>query len=557
MNKFIPLQEPRPWLKNYDPHIPQKIHYPQSSINALFKKTAEKFKDKPFLEWKEYEFTFGNVKHLVENLTNNLIRQGMVKGDRVALILPNTPQFVIAYYAVLNAGGIVVAMNPNYKQDEYEFLFNDSCPKFVFCLEAHREIIEKLGFGIDFESIITTSLSDIPFLINYENEKEINPEHNSFLKLIRSSKLRKTKSWPKINSTDPAVFQYSGGTTGIPKAAIGTHQNITANVTQFQIWCDLKTGQEVILAVIPLYHVYGMVLALNMSASIGAKLILIDDPRNIDLILDEIEKHRVTFYPGVPTMYYAINQNSRVRQGKCDLTSIKACISGSAPLHKLIKEEFERLTGGKLVEGYGLSEAPTATHCNPLFGINKAGSIGLPLPNVDCRIVDLETGLVDQAVGEPGELILKGPQVMKGYHNNPIENNLALREGWLFTGDVVKMDEDGYYYIVDRKKSLIKVGGFQVWPNEIEEVINSHPLILESAVGGIPDIEKGEKILAWIVIKPEQKLRPEEIIQWCEKHLVYYKIPAEIIFIEKIPRTGVGKILRRELIREYTKKDPI
>lgn len=556
MNKFIPLQKPRPWLKNYDPHIPQKIYYPKSSINALFDKTAEKFKDKPFLVWKGYEFTFSHVQQLVENLTNNLIRQGMVKGDRVALILPNIPQFVIAYYAILNAGGIVVAMNPNYKQDEYEFLFNDSCPKIVFCLEDHREIIKKLGYGIDFESIISTSLSDIPLLKSNEQEKEFDSDNSGFIKFTKSGKISKSKTWPKINPADPAVFQYSGGTTGIPKAAIGTHQNLTANVTQFQIWCDLKTGREVILAVIPLYHVYGMVLALNMSASIGAKLILIDDPRNIDLILDEIEKHRVTFYPGVPTMYYAINQNSRVRQGKCDLTSIKACISGSAPLHKLIKEEFERLTGGKLVEGYGLSEAPTATHCNPLFGINKTGSIGLPLPDVDCRIVDLETGLVDQAVGEPGELILKGPQVMKGYHNNLIENNLALREGWLFTGDVVKMDEDGYFYIVDRKKSLIKVGGFQVWPNEIEAVLNSHPLILESAVGGIPDIEKGEKILAWIVMKPDQMLRPEEIIQWCEKHLVYYKIPAEFLFIEKIPRTGVGKILRRELISEYAKKDP-
>ena len=308
--------------------------------------------------------------------------------------------------------------------------------------------------------------------------------------------------FPIVGPDDAAIFQYSGGTTGVPKAAIGMHKNLIANVHQFQIWCDLKPGKETILAVIPLYHVYGMVLALAMSATIGAKLILVDDPKNIDLILEEIEKQKVTFFPGVPTMYYAINQNKKVKEGKCNLSSIKACISGSATLHPQIKEEFERLTGGKLVEGYGLSEAPTATHCNPLFGKNKTGSIGLPLPGVVCRVVDLENGLLDKKPGETGELILQGPQVMKGYHNNPSENKVALRDDWLFTGDVVRMDEDGYFFIVDRKKSLIKVGGFQVWPNEIEGVLNSHPLIQESAVGGIPDIEKGEKVIAWVVLKP-------------------------------------------------------
>jgi long-chain acyl-CoA synthetase len=295
-----------------------------------------------------------------------------------------------------------------------------------------------------------------------------------------------------------------------------------------------------------------------MGASIGAKLILIEDSRNTGLILEAIEKHSVTFYPGVPSMYYAINQNQKVREGKCDLTSIKACISGSAPLHEKIKDEFERFTGGKLIEGYGLSEAPTATHCNPLYGINKSGSIGLPLPDVDCRVVDLETGLIDRDIGEPGELILKGPQVMQSYHNNPEENNLALRNGWLYTGDVVKMDEAGYFFIVDRKKSLIKVGGFQVWPNEIETVINSHPGVQESAIGGVPDIGKGERVIAWVVRKNNQDLDTDEILQFCKKQLIFYKIPSEVFFVERIPKTGVGKILRRELISEYiNKNDPM
>ena len=327
------------------------------------------------------------------------------------------------------------------------------------------------------------------------------------------------------------------------------HKNLIVNVHQFKIWCDLKPGKETILAVIPLYHVYGMVLALVMSATIGAKLILVDDPRNIDLILEEIENQKVTFFPGVPSMYYAINQNTKVKEGKCNLSSIKACISGSATLHPQIKEEFERLTGGKLMEGYGLSEAPTATHCNPLYGKNKTGSIGLPLPGVVCRVVDLENGLLDKNIGETGELILQGPQVMKGYHNNPSENKVALRDDWLYTGDVVKMDEDGYFFIIDRKKSLIKVGGFQVWPNEIEGILNSHPLIQESAVGGIPDIEKGEKVVAWVVLKPGEKLDKKSILQWCERQLVFYKLPVEIIFVDKIPQDRRGKSIKTGIDR--------
>lgn len=547
----------RPWLKNYDRHIHADIHYPQTNLVKLFEDTASKYPNKTFLTSKGYAFSFNRVRKFVDNLAKRLIQFGLKKGDRFALILPNIPQFVIAYYAILKAGGIVVAMNPNYKLSEFEFLFKDSLPNYVFCLERHQDIMRDLCRMVEMDSIIFTSIDDIRFLMTDEPIEKANTKsfYYEFLELLKPDIKEDKFPYPVLTPEDPAVFQYSGGTTGIPKAAIGLHKNLIANVTQFRIWCNFQEGQEVVLAVIPLHHVYGMVLALNMGASIGANVILVEDPRDIDLILEEIEKHSVTFYPGVPSMYYAINQNQNVRDGKCDLTSIKACISGSAPLHPQIKEEFERLTGGRLVEGYGLSEAPTATHCNPLFGKNKAGSIGLPLPDVDCRVVDLDTGSRDMTIGEPGELLLKGPQIMKGYHNNPEENSLALRDGWLYTGDVVKMDEDGYFYIIDRKKSLIKVGGFQVWPNEIETVLNSNPKIKESAVGGVPDIEKGEKVIAWIVRKNDQDLDTDEILQWCEKFLVFYKLPSEIFFIDVIPRTGVGKILRRDLISKYIKKN--
>lgn len=311
MNNDNFLNDSPPWVKNYDPHIPSEIHYPKTNLVFLFESTAKKFPDKPFLSVKNYEFSFGYVHKLVENLSRSLISLGLIKGDGVALILPNIPQFVIAYYAVLKAGGVVVAMNPNYKPGEFEFLFKDSGPKYVFCLDRHQDVIRDLSKKVPFKSVITTSIEDIPFLLlnTFQEIAGKTSESTNFLNFVGADKAKVFSDYPVIKPDDPAVFQYSGGTTGVPKAAIGMHKNLTANLSQFQIWCDLKQGNEVILAVIPLYHVYEMVLALAMSASIGAKLILVEDPKNIDLILTEIEKHKVTFYPGVPSMYYAINQN--------------------------------------------------------------------------------------------------------------------------------------------------------------------------------------------------------------------------------------------------------
>ncbi len=548
---------PRPWLEKYDPHVPPKIEFPNTNLAGLFKETAYRYPSKTFLSINKLEFTFGQIFELTENFAGNLLNMGFKKGERIALMLPNIPQFVIAYFGILRAGGIVVAMNPNYKLNEFQFLFQDSDPRYVICLDIHQKIIEDLKKRNNTFKVIETSMDDIPniFSIPKRGLSRITKDLIPFLDFIEP--IPNYSDYPIVKQDDAAIFQYTGGTTGAPKAAIGMHKNLIANVHQFRTWCDLKPGDETILAVIPLFHVYGMVLALAMSATLGSKLILIDDPKNIDLILDEIEKQKVSFFPGVPTLYYAINQNKRVKARRCNLKSIKACISGSATLHLQIKEEFERLTGGKLMEGYGLSEAPTATHCNPLYGKNKSGSIGLPLPGVDCRVVDLDDGHTEKKIGEPGELIIKGPQVMKGYHNNPLENEVTLRKGWLYTGDVVTMDENGYFYLIDRKKSLLKVGGFQVWPNEIEGILNSHPLIEESAVGGITDIEKGEKVIAWVVPKSGKKINKNELFQWCGKRMIFYKLPVEIEFVDRLPRTSLGKVLKRELIADYKKKDPI
>jgi long-chain acyl-CoA synthetase len=318
----------------------------------------------------------------------------------------------------------------------------------------------------------------------------------------------------------------------------------------------LEPGKEVVLMAIPLFHVYGMVAGMNFAMSNGASMVMVPNARDLKDVLDNISKYKATIFPGVPALYNGINNHPDVKAGKYDLSSIKACISGSAPLLRETKEQFEKLTGGKVFEGYGLSEAPTATHCNPLNGVNKTGSIGMPLPDVDVKIVSLDDGETELGQGEVGEIIINGPQVMKGYHNMPTETSNSLRtmkDGrvWLFTGDIAQMDEDGYFYIVDRKKELIKPGGFQVWPREVEEALAANPKIMEVGVAGIPDPYRGETVKAWIVLKPGQTVTDEELKAWCKERLAPYKVPTHYEFRSELPKTTVGKILRRELVRQH------
>jgi long-chain acyl-CoA synthetase len=302
---------------------------------------------------------------------------------------------------------------------------------------------------------------------------------------------------------------------------------------------------------IPLFHVYGMVAGLLLGTYVGASLVMVPNPRDLKDVMSNIQIYSATIFPGVPTLYNAINNNPDVQAGKYNLRSIKACISGSAPLLRETKERFESITGGVVFEGYGLSEAPTATHCNPLLGENRTGSIGLPLPDVDVRIISLDDGVTVLPTGEIGELVVSGPQVMKGYHNMPTETQNVLRDGWLYTGDIAYMDEDGYFFIVDRKKELIKPGGYQVWPREVEEVIMENPKVLEVGVAGVPDAYRGETVKAWVVLKPGEQSSEEEIRDWCRERLAKFKVPTSVEFRDELPKTTVGKILRRELVREH------
>ena len=356
----------------------------------------------------------------------------------------------------------------------------------------------------------------------------------------------------EIGPDDTALFQYSGGTTGISKGAIALHRNLVANALQIRSWMtDAEDGKETVLMAIPLFHVYGMVAGMLFAMRTGAAMVMVPNPRDLKDVLGSIQKYKTTIFPGVPTLYNAINNHPDVLAGKYALGTIKACISGSAPLMRETKEKFEALTGGKLFEGYGLSEAPTASHCNPMFGENRPGSIGLPLPDVDVRIVSLDDGATVLQPGEIGELILQGPQVMKGYHNMPTETANTLRDGWLYTGDIARMDEAGYFYIVDRKKELIKPGGYQVWPREVEEVIASHPKVLEVGVAGVPDPYRGETVKAWVVLKPGETVTEEEIREYCKQNMAAFKVPTLVEFRTELPKTTVGKVLRRELVREH------
>ena len=335
------------------------------------------------------------------------------------------------------------------------------------------------------------------------------------------------------------------------------HRNVVANTRQMRAWfVNSEDGKEIYLMAIPLFHVYGMVAGMSVAMSMGASMVMVPNPRDLVDVLENISKYKATIFPGVPALYNGINNHPDVKAGKYDLSSIKACISGSAALMRDTKDQFEKLTGGKVFEGYGLSEAPTATHCNPLLGENKTGSIGMPLPNVEVKLISLDDGETELPQGEIGEIVIHGPQVMKGYHNMPTETANSLRtmkdgKVWLFTGDIARMDEDGYFYIVDRKKELIKPGGYQVWPREVEEAIAAHPKVLEVGVAGIPDPYRGETVKAWIVLKPGETATPEEIKAFCKERLAAYKVPTHFEFRSELPKTTVGKILRRELVRQH------
>jgi len=553
----------KPWLMRYDTGVPQTIDYPSVPLFQFLEESALKYPDTPCTILKGAKISYHEMNELTDRLAAGLASLGIKKGDRVGLFMPNTPQFVMAYFAILKIGGVVVATNPLYSPREIEHQVNDSGIEIMLVMSNFYNLIKKVQPNTKIRTLIVTNLKEalppvLSFLFTLTREKK-----GGFRVQLAEGDLwfqdllnrYKAEDRPKVDiqPEDVALFQYSGGTTGTSKAAIATHRNLVANSLQIRNWMvGADEGNEIFLMAIPLFHVYGMVAGMLFAIRIGGTLVMVPNPRDLDDVLGNIQKYKTTLFPGVPTMYNAINNHPDVAAGKYNLSTIKGCISGSAPLMRETKEKFEALTGGVVFEGYGLSEAPTATHCNPFLGENRTGSIGLPLPDVDARIVSLDDEVTVLPAGEVGELVVKGPQVFKGYHNMPTETENTLRDGWLHTGDIARMDEDGYFYIVDRKKELIKPGGFQVWPREVEEVIAANPKVKEVAVAGVPDPYRGETVKAWIILKPGETMAEEEVRDWCKDKLAKYKVPTLVEFREgELPKTTVGKILRRELIRQH------
>lgn len=549
----------RPWHKNYDEGVPTVLDYPEIVSHVLLEKAAEIYGDKVCTIFNGATISYREMNDVTDQLAAGLHGLGIKKGDRVGVFIPNTPQFVMAYYGLLKIGAIVVATNPLYTEREIIYQAKDSGMKAMVCMTNNYEKIKSLQGETDIKQIVATNIKEALPPIKRVLFGLLKEKKAGFRATLRDGDVwmqdliqtHKPEDRPDVEITpdDTALFQYSGGTTGVSKGVIATHRGLVANTFQIDAWNPQAVeGEEVILMAIPLYHAYGMVVGLNNGVKNGYSLVMVPDPRNTDDVLKNLTKYNATIYPGVPAMYNAINNHPDVISGKVDLSTVSFCISGSAPLMRETKEAFEKFSGGKLVEGYGLSEAPVASHCNPMMGENKTGSIGMPMPDVDCKIVDLEYGVTEMLPSEQGELIMKGPMLMKGYHNMPEETNVALRDGWLFTGDIGYMDEDGYFYIVDRKKELIKVGGLQVWPREVEEVIKEMPQVLEVGAAGVPDADSGEVVKAWIVLKEGKNLTLEEVREYCQKDLAGYKVPKHVAFIDELPKTPVGKTLRRKLV---------
>ncbi|MCZ2126414.1 MAG: long-chain fatty acid--CoA ligase [Anaerolineales bacterium] len=557
----------KPWLAHYDKGVPQTIDYPQVPLFYFLEEAAKKYPDKASTIFKGAVVSYKEMNQRANSIAAALVEMGVQKGDRIGIFMPNLPQFVEVFFGILKAGGVVVAVNPTYPVDEVLLPVKDADIKIMFTLTRFYNTLKEVRKKSGLQRIVVSNLKEAlpPFtrvLYTLLKEKAGGDRidgleaNDVYLADLLSKYADAPKPNVDVQPSDTALFQYSGGTTGVPKGAVATHFNVVANTLQIKSWMTgLDEGKEVVLMGIPLFHVYGMVAGLNFAMASGASLVMIPNARDLKDVLENISKYKATIFPGVPLLYNGINNHPDVKAGKYDLSSIKACISGSAALMRETKEQFEKLTGGKVFEGYGMSEAPTATHCNPLNGANKTGSIGMPLPDVDVKIISLDDGETEMPMGEIGEIVVNAPNVMKGYHNMPTETENSLRQladgkTWLFTGDIARMDEDGYFYIVDRKKELIKPGGFQVWPREVEEVIMDNPKVLEVGVGGIPDPKSGETVKAWIVVKPGETLTEDEIKEFCKTRLASYKVPRHVEFRSELPKTTVGKILRRELVRQ-------
>jgi len=543
----------KPWLSSWPQDVSQSIKYPEITLGEVLRKSAAESPDSVALSYFGTKVTFKELDKLVDKFAEALQDLGIKKGDRVAIYLPNIPQFVIAYYGALRIGAVVVALSPLYKETEIGHILKDSGAQVLMAWDRLYPYVQAVKNETKLTNVITTSVRDyLPPLLRLLSPLRGVKSYACPGALDMNAVLAKYSGQPKaveVKAKDVALLQYTGGTTGIPKGAMLTHYNLVANMEQIREWAQLKPCQDIHLAVLPFFHIFGMTVALNSPINLRSKMILVPDARDIPGVLKTIEKEKPTIFCGVPTLYIALINLPDIQ--KRNMRSVRLCISGASALPLEVQRRFEALTGGRLVEGYGLTETSPVTHVNPLDDPkkNRPGSIGIPVSDTESKVVDLETGEDDLPPGEAGELVIRGPQVMMGYWNKPDDNKVSLRGGWFYTGDIASMDPDGYFRIVDRKKDMIDVSGYKVWPREVEERLFEHPAVQEAAVVGIPDARSGEAVKAFVVLKKgyEGKVTADEISTFCKQKIASYKAPKVVEFKGELPKTMIGKVLRREL----------
>jgi len=534
----------KPWLEVYESgNVEPETRVFEGSLYDLFRHAAEEHRGKTALSFYGTTFEFGRLQALVEKMSASLAASGVSKGDRVALMLPNCPQYVISFFATARLGAIVTQINPMYVEREIEHILNDSGARTIVVYADMYERVKTVLPDTDLETVVVVSLGDEP--------EGLDAGHQSFGDFLSTD----ADPAPDVEidpAEDVAALQYTGGTTGVSKGAMLTHRNLVANLQQtidvFVQNPDQFTGRKCIGA-LPFFHIYGLTCVMLFGIRLGTEQVLL--PRfEVEEALAVFENDRPTMFSGVPTMYMALLASGADLR-KHHLHDVMIFNSGGSALPVNLKRSFEEKVGKPLFEGYGLSEASPVTHNNPPFlGKGREGSIGIPIPSTDARIVDVETGETEMPIGESGELVIKGPQIMKGYLNMPEETAVALKDGWLHTGDVARMDEDGYFYIVDRKKDMIVASGYNVYPREVEEVLFEHPDVAEAVAIGIPDEYRGESVKAFVVKRPGATTKEDEVLAFCKERLAAYKAPKAVEFRDELPKSVVGKLLRRVLVDE-------
>jgi long-chain acyl-CoA synthetase len=544
------------WLNSYEKGVKHSVDFEDTLIPQYLEESVKNFPDNPALIFQGFSMTFKELNEMVGSFAAALKSFGIKKGDSVAILLPNVIPCVVAYYATLKIGAIVVLNNPLYADRELEHQFNDSKSTFLITLDLLANRMVKLREKTSIKTIVYTSIGDyLPFIKRLlfplvAKKKglaaDVAPADNLFKFKDVISQNSPDYTQADVSIDDVAMYQYTGGTTGVSKGVMLTHKNVSYQIQQSVAWFPaLNKGEEIMLGALPIFHVFGMTVSMNFAIKMGWPNVLVPKPQP-EPLLEAISKFKVSFAPLVPTMYIGMLDHPDIEH--TDLTSVKGCFSGSAPLPLEVINNFQEKTGSVIVEGFGLTESTPVTHINPFNGVRKIGSIGLPISDTECKIVDLEDKTKEMPVGEAGELLIRGPQVMKGYLDRPDETKKTITEdGFLCTGDVAKMDEDGYFYIVDRIKDMIISGGYNVYPRDIDEVLFEHPKVLEACCIGIPHAKRGEAIKAFVILKEDEEMTDREVIDYCKTKLAAYKLPTVVEFKQELPKSNVGKILRKDL----------